>query len=401
MNNEANSNDSEPSEVADEYKIWKKNLPFLYDTMLSHALLWPSLTIQWLPPTPIPRIVFGTNTSNSEQNYLIVSEVILPDPSHAHKPTDDCKGVTGLGASPSTKLNTIAKIAHEGEINKARYFPQNPDIIATKVINGEVHLFDISKQKFIARLVGHKKEGFGLSWNETKSGILASSGEDQLICIWDIASKKDADRYEPIITLNGHQSIVGDVCFHKKQPDILGSVDDNKRVMLWDLRTGNKPISNVQGHSGEIYCIDFNPIEENLFATGAADKAVMLWDFRKMDTHLTALEYHMDDVNCVQWNPKDVNILASGSNDHKVCVWDISQIGVELSKEDYDDGPAELLFVHGGHVAGVCDVSWRKDAEMMMASTSDENIVQVWQMASEIYHDENKSPSQIADNFVE
>jgi hypothetical protein len=32
-----------------EYKIWKKNTPFLYDTVVSHALGWPSLTCQWLP----------------------------------------------------------------------------------------------------------------------------------------------------------------------------------------------------------------------------------------------------------------------------------------------------------------------------------------------------------------
>uniref|UniRef100_A0A2I2YST0 Histone-binding protein RBBP4-like N-terminal domain-containing protein n=1 Tax=Gorilla gorilla gorilla TaxID=9595 RepID=A0A2I2YST0_GORGO len=32
-----------------EYKKWKKNTPFLYDLVLTHALEWPSLTAQWLP----------------------------------------------------------------------------------------------------------------------------------------------------------------------------------------------------------------------------------------------------------------------------------------------------------------------------------------------------------------
>jgi hypothetical protein len=31
------------------YKIWKKNSPFLYDVVMTHALEWPSLTVQWLP----------------------------------------------------------------------------------------------------------------------------------------------------------------------------------------------------------------------------------------------------------------------------------------------------------------------------------------------------------------
>lgn len=35
--------------LAQEYKIWKKNSPFLYDLVITHALDWPSLTCQWLP----------------------------------------------------------------------------------------------------------------------------------------------------------------------------------------------------------------------------------------------------------------------------------------------------------------------------------------------------------------
>lgn len=34
---------------AQEYKIWRKNTPFLYDLVVTHALEWPSLTVQWLP----------------------------------------------------------------------------------------------------------------------------------------------------------------------------------------------------------------------------------------------------------------------------------------------------------------------------------------------------------------
>ena len=35
--------------INEEYKIWKKNTPFLYDLKMTHALEWPSLTVQWLP----------------------------------------------------------------------------------------------------------------------------------------------------------------------------------------------------------------------------------------------------------------------------------------------------------------------------------------------------------------
>lgn len=40
---------SEDRVANDEYKIWKKNTPFLYDLVMTHALEWPSLSVQWLP----------------------------------------------------------------------------------------------------------------------------------------------------------------------------------------------------------------------------------------------------------------------------------------------------------------------------------------------------------------
>ena len=44
-------NEREERMVNEEYKIWKKNTPFLYDLVITHALEWPSLTCQWLPGT--------------------------------------------------------------------------------------------------------------------------------------------------------------------------------------------------------------------------------------------------------------------------------------------------------------------------------------------------------------
>ena len=35
--------------INEEYKIWKKNTPFLYDLVMTHALEWPSLTAQVRP----------------------------------------------------------------------------------------------------------------------------------------------------------------------------------------------------------------------------------------------------------------------------------------------------------------------------------------------------------------
>ncbi|GFV27696.1 histone-binding protein RBBP4 [Trichonephila clavipes] len=140
--------------INEEYKIWKKNTPFLYDLVMTHALEWPSLTAQWLPDVTKPegkdysihRLILGTHTSD-EQNHLLIASVQLPsedaqfDASHY----DSEKGEFGGFGSVSGKIEIEIKINHEGEVNRARFMPQNPCIIATKTPSSDVLIFDYTK----------------------------------------------------------------------------------------------------------------------------------------------------------------------------------------------------------------------------------------------------------------
>ena len=45
----------------------------------------------------------------------------------------------------SGKIEIEIKINHEGEVNRARYMPQNPCIIATKTPSSDVLVFDYTK----------------------------------------------------------------------------------------------------------------------------------------------------------------------------------------------------------------------------------------------------------------
>ena len=90
----------------------------------------------------------------------------------------------------------------------------------------------------------------------------------------------------------------------------------------------------------------------------------------------------------VQWSPHNETILASSGTDRRLHVWDLSKIGEEQSAEDAEDGPPELLFIHGGHTAKISDFSWNPNDPWVICSVSEDNIMQVWQMAENIYNDE-------------
>eukprot|EP01027_Heterolobosea_sp_BB2_P023741 GEZU01035723.1.p1 GENE.GEZU01035723.1~~GEZU01035723.1.p1 ORF type:complete len:463 (-),score=143.98 GEZU01035723.1:116-1504(-) len=400
--------------INEEYKIWKKNTPFLYDLVMTHALEWPSLTVQWLPDKKtmpekecsVQRVILGTHTSQSEQNYLMIAEVRLPldhTEIDIRKYDDSTNEIGGFGGS-SAKVEIVQRINHDGEVNRARYMPQNQTIIATKTISSLVYVFDYTKHPSTPsqdgicnpqlKLKGHTKEGYGLSWNSVSTGKIASGGDDGLVCVWDIGATgvKANQELDAMIIYTGHTSVVEDVSWHKHHDCLLSSVSDDRTLRIWDTRSSvaNKAAQTVEAHKAEVNCVDFSPFSEFLVATGSADKLVKLWDIRKLKEELHIFENHSDEVFNVKWAPFSETVLASCGADRRVMIWDISRIGAEQSPEDAEDGPPELLFIHGGHTSKISDFDWNPNEgeEWIMASVAEDNIMQVWQVAENIYLDD-------------
>ena len=142
-----------------------------------------------------------------------------------------------------------------------------------------------------------------------------------------------------------------------------------------------------KAHAGEINCISFSPFNECLFVTGSADKNAALWDLRNLTHSLHSFGGHREEVFQVAWNPHNETVFATCSEDRRAIAWDLSRIGAEQSAEDAEDGPPELLFIHGGHTDKISDIAWNCHEEMVCATVSEDNILQVWQMAENIYND--------------
>ena len=409
--------DLEDKFINEQYKNWKVNSRFLYDVCLSHALEWPSLTVQMLP-TPEGsdskskqerRLLLGTHTSENEQNYLLMVNVVLPgdgdgDDQEAQVTSSENWNIEAVSKGPRAKVEMMQRINHQGEVNRARYMPQKPSIIATKGPAAEVYVFDQEAQPSkpptdgsctpMLKLLGHTKEGYGMSWNPTVAGRLVSASDDSTICTWDTqANHADKMAVEALAVYKGHTSVVEDVAWHTTSPSIFGSVGDDKQLLIWDeLVPDRTPVQSVSGHAAEINCLAMNPFNEHLLATGSSDKTVALWDRRNMDAKLHSFEAHDDEIIQVQWSSAYATMLASCSADRKVAVLDVSRIGIEQTKEEAEDGPAELLFQHGGHTSKVSDLCWSPNPQdpWLMTSVADNNMLQVWQMASHIYKEDDQ-----------
>lgn len=167
------------------------------------------MTVEWFPDVQdVPdknyrkhRLLLGTHTSENRPNHVQIAEVIVPKsvPPNSNDYDEDRGEIGGYGAKasaggevPAIRFNITQKIDHPGEVNKARYQPQNPDLIATLCVDGRILIFDRTKHSSTAtgnvkpqiELVGHKMEGFGLSWSPHEAGKLATGSEDATVCLW-------------------------------------------------------------------------------------------------------------------------------------------------------------------------------------------------------------------------
>ncbi|EFN54865.1 hypothetical protein CHLNCDRAFT_134941 [Chlorella variabilis] len=369
--------------VNEEYKVWKKNTPFLYDLVITHALEWPSLTVQWLPLKEEKpdagyskqQLILGTHTSEGEQNYLMRAEVQLPleESETDGRGYDEERGEVGGFGSSAGRISIVQQINHDGEVNRARHCPQAHGLCKPDI-----------------RLTGHKNEGYGLSWSAQREGYLLSGSDDAQICVWDVKGTTQSNRQLPALHIfQGHLGVVEDVAWHPRHADLFGSVGDDKKLVIWDLRKPHAAAQDkeVEAHTAEVNCLAFNPFNEYVVATGSADKTVALWDLRNMTSKLHLFERHDEEVFQVGWSPHNETILASSGADRRLMVWDLSRIGDEQTPEDAEDGPPELLFIHGGHTAKISDFAWNGSDEWVVASVAEDNILQIWQCAEHVWAD--------------
>ncbi|KAL5372773.1 hypothetical protein DPSP01_013242 [Paraphaeosphaeria sporulosa] len=391
-------------QINEEYKMWKKNSVFLYDMLYSRALEWPTLTAQWLPDKrPVEgtnmsthRVILGTHTSGQAQNYLQIAHIEVPDmPTPDANNFDEKTGeVGGYGdAKKPFDFKVVQKINHPGEVNKARYQPQNPEIIASLCVDGRVLVFDRTKHpmdpksdgsiKFEAELVGHENEGFGLSWSPLKEGHLVTGSEDMTVRTWDIKSgfSKGNTSIAPLTTYTTHTSIVNDVQYHPIHGFLIGSVSDDRTWKVTDTRVESHKValySKENAHADALNSIAFHPEYESIFATGSADSTIGLWDLRNFDKKLHSLQHHSKDIIELQWHPQDPAILASSSYDRRICMWDVTRVGEEQTPDEAEDGPPELLFMHGGFTDRISSFDWNKNDPWLMLGAADDNQMQIF-----------------------
>ncbi|KAI4292399.1 histone-binding protein RBBP4 [Pancytospora philotis] len=362
--------------IEEEYKIWRKNVPHIYDLMYTQPLKYQSPSVQWFPTaervenrSTVQKLLMTTFTAQTDREHLLVAEASFPD-------MVDEDSLTNANIS----FRCTQSIPLPCDLNRARYSPLAPNIIGCRASGPDVLVYDYTKHSSANSglgpdvvLSGHRAGGFALDWSPINFGQLATGGEDNLVCLFDI-NKGLVSSFET------HTNVVNDLSFSHFNPHQFCSVSDDKRLVIHDTREGKTATVVEAAHQKFVEACSFSPFKAELLVTGSRDNTLKIWDTRALSAPVYLLRGHRDAITAIKWSPHYESILASASQDRRVIVWDLNRAGTVSANES-----EELLFIHGGHTDVVDDLDWNYAEPMEIASVSTDKFLHIWKIPLEEY----------------
>lgn len=389
-------------DIKEEYKLWRKNCKYMYEYVSETALTWPSLTVQWLPEHKVDdvihaKLLLGTHTAGDDPEYLKLVSTKLPK---SDLEVNNSQSPVGLNEETSKpKISSIIKISKkfevESEINRARYMPQDPNVVAALLNSGKVDLFHLTQDVATASFNTCVENSYCLSWNRYKKGHLLTSLDGNSIGLRDVGSPDTI-----IAKTESQNQFINDVSWSPSDANLFATVAEDDQMMLYDARSPEQAVScfDSVGSQG-LNTLAFSPFAKSLVALGGSNSNINLVDLRMLSKNgkgglLHTMMGHGDSISCLEFSPHLDGILASGSQDRRVIIWDLSKIGEEQVQEDAEDGSPEIFMMHAGHTGAISDLSWCPFAKWTLATLADDNIVHLWEVNKAIINAE-KDVSQV------
>lgn len=249
----------------------------------------------------------------------------------------------------------------------------------TKIINHDVRI----RNHLIHHLIGHTQEVCALKWSPDGS-LLASGGNDNLLCIWDINNTNDNNNINSSLIRNRPAS-------NNTHANINPNNNTNS---IWSIientnNTSNTNLNNISQiypkytftqHEAAVKAIAWCPWQKGLLASGAGakDKTIKFWN---VDTGTLINSVESGSQVCsLLWNKHEKEIISShGYSKHQISLWKYPSM----------HKIAEL----NGHMSRVLYLSMSPDGCSIVSGAGDETL-RFWKI-----HDNKRAVTQESINF--
>ncbi|KAK6455385.1 ribosome assembly protein [Scheffersomyces xylosifermentans] len=391
--------------------------PTVYEMLHNVNLPWPCLTLDVLPDNlgnerrTYPASLYvatATQASRGKDNELIamklssLAKTLVKDDEEEEEDDDD-EDVDPIMDSETIPLKHTT--------NRIRVSPHSAEtgeyLTATMSESGEVFIYDLASQykafdtpgfvipkaakRPIHTIRNHGNvEGYGLDWSPLiNTGALLSGDLTGRVHLTTRTTSNWVTDKTPFFA---SQSSIEDIQWSTGETSVFATGDCDGYVRIWDTRSKkHKPALSVVASKSDVNVISWCNKITYLLASGHDDGTWGVWDLRNFTANTTPTpvanyDFHKSAITSISFNPLDESIIAVSSEDNTVTLWDLA---VEADDEEISnqrkeskelyDIPPQLLFVHWQK--DVKDVRWHKQIPGCLVSTGGDGL-NIWKTIS-------------------
>lgn len=176
-----------------------------------------------------------------------------------------------------------------------------------------------------------------VQWHPSRIEYIVSTSSEKLL-IWNLSM---SGRTSIEHVLNAHYRAITDINWHPTDPNIVASTGLDSWVWIWDMRALAKPTLGLSAFLSGGTHVKFNRMDEHILASSHMNQ-VMIWDRRKGSLPVDRIAAHSAKIYGIDWSRHERAGLITCSLDKTIKLWDIGSLKPERNDEDYHTPTSEI-----------------------------------------------------------